>query len=450
MRTICSRRRICKPTAMRLNWFSPLLAERTDIAHYTARLAPALMRRFQTVFWTDLQTGRLEMPAGADVQIFNAARTRERKFKELLFGGLNIYNLGNNPQYHTGIADVARRVPGLVVLHDTRLHDFVFVNSSHDTPPFSSYLDLARRLYGGNGEAVARRNIQSGGRTISEVLERMPFVEAFIGNALGVICHSKQAAADLRDRSDAPILTLPLPFRSLAVKPQIERRWAAPWRFVMFGYINRNRRLESVLRALAAWRGASDFRFDIYGSLWDQPLIEELIAESDLGARTTIHGFVSEQELDAAIASAHLAFNLRHPTMGEASGGILRTWAQATPALVTDSGWYADLPKYAVRKVSVDNEIADIRSALSDLVTTPLAFEQIGLSARKLLEDEHSPEAYVSGLAAALDDLPNLLTRFVSRRMLLNVRTSTSSHDERRILLERASERIPAIFSASN
>jgi glycosyltransferase involved in cell wall biosynthesis len=358
--------------------------------------------------------------------------------------------LGNNCRYHSGIADVARRIPGLVVLHDTRLHDFVFVSSSHDTPPFSSYLDLARRLYGPDGEAAAHRNIQTEGRTISEFLDEMPFVEAFVDNALGLICHSKQAAADLRGRSDAPILTLPLPFMSLAPKLRIERRWTAPWRFVMFGYISRNRRLESIVRALAGWRDASDFRFDIYGSLWDQPRIEDLIAESGLGPRTTIHGFVSEQELDAAIASAHLAFNLRHPTMGEASGGILRSWAQATPALVTDSGWYADLPAHAVRKVAADTEIADIRRAVSDLVANPRAFEEIGLSARKVLEDEHSPEAYVNGLAAALDDLPHLVTRFASRRMLLNVATSTSSRQERRILLERASERIPPVFSASS
>ena len=37
---------------MCLNWFSPLPPEQTDIAHYTARIAPALMRRFDVVFWT--------------------------------------------------------------------------------------------------------------------------------------------------------------------------------------------------------------------------------------------------------------------------------------------------------------------------------------------------------------------------------------------------------------
>ncbi len=431
---------------MRLNWFSPLLPERTDVAHYTARIAPELMRRLEVVFWTDLKADLKEMPHGADVRFFDPANAGEPKFNEGFAKGLNVYNLGNDYRFHAGIAHLARNIPGFVILHDTRLHDFVFGSSAQETPRFSTYLQLARRLYGPDGEVAARKVVETHGRSISEFLDQMPFVELFVDNAIGLICHSKPATADLRSRSDAPILTLPLPFTSLARAPQVKRSWAAPWRFVMFGYINKNRRLESVLRAFASWRDAPEFHFDIYGSLWDKTAVEELVADSRLGSRTIIHGFVSEEELDAAIASAHLAFNLRHPTMGEASGGILRAWAQATPALVTDSGWYADLPASAARKISPDNEVDEIRRALSDLVTNPATFEEMGRSARKLLADRHSPHAYVDGFVAALEDLPRLMTRFASRRMLCNLAAKTGSPVERRLLLEHATERIPAVF----
>jgi glycosyltransferase involved in cell wall biosynthesis len=433
---------------MRLNWFSPLPPQRTDIAQYTARIAPALTRAFQVAFWTDLKADRPALPPGADVRTFNAARARERNFNRKLFSGLNVYNLGNDYRFHAGIARLARMIPGIVILHDTRLHDFVFGSSSHESPRFSSYLDLAGRLYGPEGEAAARSIVASGGLAIGKHLDQMPFVELFIDNAIGLVCHSKHSSADLRQRSDAPILTLPLPFKSLVGASQVDRTWTAPWRFVMFGYINQNRRVESVLRALASWRDAPDFRFDIYGTLWDHTFVEKLVAECGLESRTTIHGLVSEQRLDDGIAAAHLAFNLRYPTMGEASGGILRSWALATPALVTNSGWYAELPESVARKISVDNEIADINRALSDLVKNPSAFERMGLEARKQLADKHSPEAYVDELATALDDLPHLMARFASRRMLQNVAVNTRAREERRILLERASERISSLFFA--
>jgi glycosyltransferase involved in cell wall biosynthesis len=435
-------------TAMRLNWFSPLPPERTDIAHYTARLAPALMGRFDVVFWTDLKADAHALPPGAEVQTFDPARIEGRDFNAKLFGGLNVYNFGNDARFHAGIADVALKIPGLAILHDTRLHHFVFERSRGQTPAFAAYLALARDLYGSAGEAAARRIVAADGRTIDEHVDAMPFAEAFADKALGVVCHSTAARAEVRRGSDTPVLTLPLPFTSLARPPRVERAWAAPWRLVMFGYVNPNRRLESVLRALSSWRGAPDFRLDIFGALWDRPRIERLIAQSGLKSRVTIHGFVSEQALDEAIAGAHLAFNLRHPTMGEASGGILRSWAHATPALVTNAGWYADLPDDVARKISLEAEIADIHRALSDLVDAPHGFEQMGLCARRRLQDTHAPQAYADALAAALSALPELTKRFASRRLLQRVAAHARSREERSSLLDRASEQIPALFSA--
>ena len=431
---------------MRLNWFSPLLPQHTDIAHYTARIAPELMRRFEVVFWTDLKADPQAMPHGAEIRFFNAARAWERKFVESLSKGLIVYNLGNNYRFHAGIAHVARKIPGLVILHDTRLHDFVFGSSAGETPRFSSYLQLARRLYGQDGEATARKVVETHGRSIGEFLDEMPFVELFVHNAMGLICHSKRASADLRSRSDAPILTLPLPFTSLASAPQVKRSWAAPWRFVMFGYINENRRLESVLRALASWRDAPDFRFDIYGSLWDKAAIEKLIADSCLGSRTFIRGFVSEEELDEGIASAHLAFNLRHPTMGEQLRGDSSCVGPGYPGARYQLGLVRDLPAYAARNSR--RTMKSTKSVALCLISsrTQRPSRKWGAPHVSCLADEHSPHAYVDGFVAALEDLPHLMTRFASRRMLAKVAAKTGSPVERRLLLEHASGRIPAVI----
>ena len=433
---------------MRLNWFSPLPPERTDIAHYTARIAPALMQHFDVVFWTDLRAAAHELPVGADVRIFDPERIDGRMFNSKLFDGLNVYNFGNDARFHAGIFRVARKIPGLAILHDTRLHHFVYELFRNSNPPWAGYVELARELYGRDGEAKAKQIIADEGRTIDEAVEKMPFVEAIADNALAAICHSKTAAADVRLCSDAPILTLPLPFASLAPKPNVQRIWAPPWRFVAFGYINPNRRLESIIHALADLRGTINFQLDVYGTLWDQTLIKSLIARSGLADHIKIHGFAREEKLDEAIASAHLAFNLRHPTMGEASGGILRNWAQATPTLVTNAGWYADLPDDVALKLSVKNELADIRQALARLNEHPDEFEKMGLAGRDWLERKHSPNLYAERLATALTDLPQLMTRYAGRRMLRNVADGSRSKEERRFLLDRAVDIIPTLFTS--
>lgn len=431
---------------MRLNWFSPLPPERTDIAHYTARLAPALMERFDVSFWTDLKVDRHGLPSRADVRTFHSDHIEGHDFNAQFFGGLNVYNLGNDARFHAGIARVALKIPGVVILHDTRLHHFVLGLSSQEHPRFASYLKLARQFYGPGGEAKARDIIAADGRTVGEHVREMPFAEAFADRALGVICHSKGASLELRQRSDTPILVLPLPFSSLASPPSPRRDWRPPWRLVMFGYIHENRRLEGILRALGGWRDAPEFRFDIYGTLWDRPRIDALIARMGLKSRVNVHGFVSEQTLDEAIAAAHLAFNLRHPTMGEASGGILRSWAHATPTLVTNSGWYADLPDALTRKISAETEVRDIQLALSDLAHDPEAYVSMGLSARDWAMNVHAPSRYADNLGTAFGDLSGLMTRFASRQLLWDVAAHAHAGRERDALLGRSLELISSLF----
>lgn len=431
---------------MRLNWFSPLAPQRTAIAQYTVHIAPMLMERFDVVFWSDLEADAQHLPDGARLKAFDPADIHRGEFNRELFRGLNIYNIGNNARFHAGIAQIALQTPGLAVLHDTRLHHFAFGRARHETPPFGSYLDQAEAIYGSAGLATASGIIDVHGQTIDEHVDAMPFVEPFLEASLGAICHSRFAHAQVRARSDAPVLTLPLPFASRAKPGGVPRAGAPPWRFVMFGYVGSNRRLEGILQALASWPQAPPFQFDIYGSLWDPALINSLIERSGLADRVKVHGFVSDAVLDDAIAQAHLAFNLRSPTMGEASEGILHSWAYATPALVTDEGWYRELPAQVAWKVSADNEIADLHQALNTLIQSPQTFAQMGLAAQGRLLDVHAPDRYVDALARALGDLPALTTRFAARRTLQRAAFNIRSQPERRILLARACPNIVGMF----
>jgi glycosyltransferase involved in cell wall biosynthesis len=431
---------------MRLNWFSPLPPEQTDIAHYTGRLAAALMRRFDVVFWTDLRSDAAVLPPGAKVKAFNPAHIAGRDFNLAQFEGLNIYNFGNDARFHAGIYRVAQKIPGIAILHDTVLHHFFYELARNDSPPFASYIALARQIYGLGGKDQAQRIVASDGRLIDEFATKMPFIEAVTENAIGAICHSKAAASDLSAFTDAPVLTLPLPFTSSLLRAHEDRVWKGPWRLITFGYINTNRRLESIIKALSGMPKSYNFTLDIYGVLWDAALIEATIAKNGLSDRVRINGFVTEEKLNKVIASAHLSFNLRYPTMGEASGGILRSWALGTPALVTDGGWYADLPASIAHKISVENEVADIQAALVRLEESPGEFERMGLAAHSWLKGIHSPEDYVNTLCEAFVDVPKLETRFATHRMLLRAALKCGSQPEREVLLDRAAMQAAALF----
>jgi glycosyltransferase involved in cell wall biosynthesis len=276
----------------------------------------------------------------------------------------------------------------------------------------------------------------------------MPFTEIALDNAVGVVCHADGALADLRRRSPAPAFCLPLPFDTQPPDCLPGRAWEPPFRLVMFGYVGTNRRLLEVLDTLAGMPERALFRLDVYGTLWDEGAVRACVSRLGLEGMATIHGFVTEDDLNAAIAAAHLAFNLRHPTLGEASGGVLRAWRFATPALVTDAGWYAGLPDEVAVKIGVETEAADIRAALRRLMADPAAFAAMGAAASAYLADRHRPSDYVSGLMAVVNDFPAMAARLAARKSLEAAIQRTGAMVRRSILTTRLPDHLARLYAA--
>jgi hypothetical protein len=93
--------------------------------------------------------------------------------------------------------------------------------------------------------------------------------------------------------------------------------------------------------------------------------------------------------------------------MGEASASQLRYWSAALPTLVTNVGWYGELPEEAVCKISADSEIADIHALLEDALASPEKYQQVGQCGWEYLRSHHSAETYARELASFAQELCN-------------------------------------------
>ena len=176
------------------------------------------------------------------------------------------------------------------------------------------------------------------------------------------------------------------------------------------------------------------------GNVWNPTFVQRRIHELGLEGRVEIHGFVPEPELDARLAEAHLVFNLRYPTMGEASGSQLRIWNAAAAAVVTDLGWYSALPDDTVFKIPLESETEALQSLVRRMNLDRRAGAQVGEAGRARLESHHTPQRYAEGIAyiakqVARDAHDALLAR--SARGVL-ARTNT----EKKLLLTRLAARI--------
>ncbi len=377
---------------MRINYFSPLLPAQSGISEVAEQVVPALCRYANVTIWTDQRRWSPALERYATICTYDPD---DIPWQQMAQSDCNVYHMGNNVDYHYNIWRISQRLPGIVVVHDVKLHHlFCGITCGHQNDN-EGYVNQIIHRYGIEAGLTARRFLT--GELPITAVEDYSMTEWALSQAIGVIVHTRTAFQELAQLDRWPIGYQPLPFHA---PPRLSRapRAVAPYRLIVFGYIAHNRRLASVLTALSELPERLQFQLDIYGKLAEEPVVREQIQSLGLAAQVTIHGFVEDAQLDRALSQAHLAINLRYPTMGEASISQLRIWRHALPALVTQVGWYAEQPDDVVCFVRPEQEVADIQRHLQDLIAQPQRFIAMGQRGRQRLEAFHSPDAYAQAI----------------------------------------------------
>jgi len=380
---------------MRLNWFSPLPPAKTGIADYSFGILPELSSRAEVTLWTDR--------TGCDPQLEKYATVRHYQpdsvdWVELNRAELSFYNIGNNHLHHASIWQVSRKSPGIVILHDVRLHDFFESLYRGHWRDQAGYLAQIEKHYGEEGLRMATEFVSARHGDFDLMAQRFPMTGAALENALGAVVHTKDAFDELRALNRWPVFYAPLPSAPIMTSAPAGGRSASTHRLIIFGHIGRNRRLDAVLEALAQLPQRDHFELDIYGEIDDPKTLRQRIHTLNLKETVKVHGYAPAAELDHALSTANLAINLRYPTMGEASASQLRIWEHALPSLVTKVGWYASLPEQAVAHIRPEHEVSDIRSQLESFVQDPDRFARMGLQGHEFVRTEHHPRTYVDTL----------------------------------------------------
>ena len=114
---------------------------------------------------------------------------------------------------------------------------------------------------------------------------------------------------------------------------------------------------------------------------------------------------MDERRLWSLMAACDVHVGLRSPTMGETSGTAIRALTLGKPLVVTDAGWFSELPGDVALKVPVgDREVDELTAALSLLAERADVRASMGAAARRLAEGPHDL-ARVAELQAAAFEL---------------------------------------------
>ena len=402
---------------MKINWFSPLPPARTGVAAYALHVLERLSAEHEVTLWTDQREVARGVSRFGEVRKLRLSAVPWERINRADF---SIYHMGNHADFHGAILEVSSQCPGVVVLHDMRLHDLIYMLYFHARRDRDGYLDMLHRWYGAEGRRAGEA-FCAGGLSSEHMIERFPLTRAALEGALGVVVHS-DALGSTGEMPECPVRMAPHPYA-----PMEEREYAAiaearrgrvrpPYRLLLFGYLGRNRRIESVLRGLAECGRKEDFRLEICGALWDEARVRGLIAELGLSGVVSLRGYLSDGELAQALKGADLAFNLRYPSMGEASGSQCRLWDYGVPSLVTRTQWYASLPEDTVGFVRVEEEIEDIAGHLGAFAEDPGAYYARGENGRRLLA-RFDPGLYARGLVEFAGEARGYAPRLAALRL---------------------------------
>lgn len=390
----------------RVHWVSPLPPARTDIAHYTRRILPALAQATDLTLWTDAPHWDHSLDDFCPVRWLDPDHITPRDFA--CAGQPNarpapgpqavFVNIGNAVDFHAGFLRLIQRIPSIVVLHDMAIQDLCMRAIGEGLLSREVYENTIAQWHGPDGLNVVR-DVFKGLREVDELTETMPGFEITLARAVSVLTHTPVVRDAVAATDTVPTYLADLPFAPSDMAPPTSRSALGPLRIVQFGYIGTNRRIHKVLEALALLRGEVDFHLDIMGSLWDPDYIALRVEELGLRPWVTLHGFVEETELDRRLRAAHLVLNLRYPTMGEASGSLMRIWNAGAAAVVTDLGWYAALPDETVFKINHETEMHDLQDLLRRLAADREAAQRVGTAGRAALEAYHTPARYAARVA---------------------------------------------------
>lgn len=390
--------------APRIAYCSPVNPAPSGISDYSEELLPYLGQYAEIVLFVEDGLRPANPRLAQHLEVLPIRRL-PRELRRRRYDAL-VYHMGNSPA-HGAIWDAARRLPGVVVLHDFVLHHFMLWYAASRLRDVQSYVRVMETRYGPPGAHMAQLMIRS---RFTDAAFDFPCCEPVLDGAIGLIAHSRyvvERAAALRPDLPMAVVPMGVPLPNVPSREEARARLGLPPEAAVlasFGHINAWKRVEPALRALAALRAEGhDARYLLVGSVSPNYDLAGLIARSGLGNAVTVTGYVHRAAFEAYVAAADICVNLRHPTGGETSASLLRLLGAGRPTLVSAVGAFAELPPGVAAQVDPGPAEGDqVLAYCRLLLARPELAAALGARARAYVATEHTLERSATGYARFL------------------------------------------------
>lgn len=358
----------------RIALFTPWPPDRSGIAGYNHRLVQELRRRVDVdvVVGADHGTYSPPEPGTRLVHVEDFESQRPLRAYDRI-----AYCMGNS-HFHGYIYEALRRRPGVVVLHDVRLSGFYGWYSGRERPD-NPAARLGERIAAMYGQRVADFS-QRPPTQAEQWAQGLYMTHELQEYAEQIVVHSHYAADVLRlDRAHALARESSVDVLPLAFPDRLERTYrpadpSAPV-IASFGIVHAIKRPDVLIEAfglLAVDRPRASLVFAGGGA---EPAeiagLKAVAVGAGVGDQVLFLGHIAEPEWDRLISEADLAVQLRMVSNGEASAAAADCIASGLPLIVSDQGWFAELPGDIVIKVPTDVTAQGLARAMEQALDHP-------------------------------------------------------------------------------
>ncbi|HEL3736582.1 TPA: glycosyltransferase family 4 protein [Stenotrophomonas maltophilia] len=388
---------------MKIVWAGPYCGP-SAIARFSVHVVNALRGLGHDVAIYRTETGEAAAyPALPDPVVLRSGSAMEEEW--LRTADLVFANIGDHYGFHGGIFDLARKRPFIGIMHDWFVLNLFWdrlkaEGRPHDAPRIIQW------LYGQEaGELCAAATSE----TIMPVAAaHFPMTQWAVSDLLGCIIHSEFYRSKVQARCPGPVHKLSLAYPAPDVRQDLRSAVDdhSRLRLCTLGVVNPNKCVDTVVRALMLDPAlAARTEYHVLGGISDQERrrLESVCAE--VGFRgLVLEGRVSDERLVEGMAEADAICCLRDPALEGASASAIEGMQSGVPVVVSNAGFYADLPDEYVLKIPQGDCTEELLAQLHFVDRERGAAREMGARARAWARDEFSAVRYAMGLDALMPE----------------------------------------------
>ncbi len=313
-----------------------------------------------------------------------------------------VYNVGNNPHYHTFIYHMQWAYPGLVILHDYILY-YLTIGAYKESTEF----DKKMNYLGGEPLTSLLKDLKS--KNIDylhyDKPENFPLNQEVLLSQNKIMVHSNYTRKKIlnqigeehshRIRKINQIDSTREPIKSIN-HLDLLKKYSVPAEHIIvssFGHIHSSKLNHLVVEAVLELNRLG--HKVVYLLCGEGDYLNDKV-DSKIIFKT---GYIDIDEFSALIECSDIIVNLRSVSMGETSASLIRTMGQAKPCLISNDAWFAEIPDEAAIKINNAKAKDEIMASLLKLINDPEYRTKLGKNAQDYAVAEFNPHTIAKQIA---------------------------------------------------